>query len=163
MARTALKATTLSSRSLAVLAVLLGLVAAGLVGGATPAAAVELRSGSGNVYRALLVVPAGARVLAGIKRKNGYAPVTLDGTVGWVVVRRLAAVGGDPVGIGAAVVTVDLNLRAGFSGSHDVLRAMPVGSRVQTTDTSANGYRNVIRDGLVGWAFDAHRGPIGPR
>ncbi len=117
--------------------------------------ALNLREGPGTNYRVMLVMPAGAEALAGIERTNGFAPVTYNGTFGWAAAQYLVAAD-QPAPIGTGYTTVDLNLRAGPSSSHQVLRVMPQGSAAQTTNQVVNGYRYVIHQGLAGWAYDAY-------
>ena len=168
-------------RNVAFLALLLGLLAAGLVGAAAPAAArscdpcpmvtttsLNLRSGPGTTYEVRLVMPQGAEVLVGIERVNDFAPVTYNGTSGWAAAQYLTTAdtggnpGDSPVVIGSAVATVDLNLRAGPGTNHQVLRVLPRGATVQTTDFAAAGYRYVIHEGLSGWVAEQYLGTSVP-
>ena len=168
-------------RNVAFLALLLGLLAAGLVGAAAPAAArscdpcpmvtttsLNLRSGPGTTYEVRLVMPQGAEVLVGIERVNDFAPITYNGTSGWAAAQYLTTAdtggnpGDSPVVIGSAVATVDLNLRAGPGTNHQVLRVLPRGTTVQTTDFAAAGYRYVIHEGLYGWVAEQYLGTSVP-
>jgi uncharacterized protein YraI len=53
---------------------------------------------------------------------------------------------------GTANAAADLNLRAGPSTSHQVLRVIPAGGSVILGDGFQNGFRYVTYDGQAGWA-----------
>ncbi|MDP9362952.1 MAG: SH3 domain-containing protein [Chloroflexota bacterium] len=160
-------------RRLGLLAVALGLVLSVMLALPGPAgascgacgirttAAVNLRSGPGVSYPVLLVVPAGAEVLPYGDQANGYVQVDYVGTVGWVADAYLGTPPANypsdaPILIGTAVTTFDVNLRAGPSGDHEVLRVLPQGTAVQRTDFAVGPYRYVILGDVSGWVYDAY-------
>ena len=58
-----------------------------------------------------------------------------------------------------ALVLTDLNLRAGPGLTSDVVLVMPAGATVELTGARANGFAEVIYDGIAGWAFAAYLVP----
>lgn len=117
---------------------------------------------SSTIYRTALVATKGldisARVLADGTTYNRRA-----------IVRRAAGIGaaalaagaiGSTAGVrnagattfGTAKATVALNLRAGPSTSHQILRVIPAGADVVLGDGFQNGFRDVTYQGQAGWA-----------
>ena len=117
--------------------------------------ALNLRTGAGTSYRVVLVMPAGSTVTVTGPSVNGFAPIVYKGLYGWAYAAYLD-LGDGPDGGNIAVVTKNLNLRAGPSLSDRVLLVMPAGSRVTVSHDWANGFVSVHYNGTSGWAYAAY-------
>lgn len=123
----------------------------------------RLRSGPGTGYRTLAFLAKGTEVrfLADGGSANGYrwykVRVLATSKEGFVAASLLSApnggTGSDPVIVGSAVTTANVNLRSGPSTSHQVLRVVAKGSTVKISNTVQNGFRYVVFNGLAGWIF----------
>ncbi len=118
--------------------------------------ALNFRSGPGTSYAVITVIPVGGIVAHTGTITNRFYEVGYGGTYGWVHGDYLAPFGGgsDPVIVGSARTTDDLNLRSGPSTGHQVLRVVAAGTWVKASDTVQNGYRYVVHEGLAGWMAD---------
>jgi len=125
-------------------------------------AGARLRSGPGTGYSILASLSKGTEVryLADGGSANGYrwskVQVLATGKQGFVAASLLSAPdgSGDPVIIGTAKTTANVNLRSGPSTSNTVLKVVPTGSTVQISGQVQNGFRYVIISGLAGWISD---------
>lgn len=136
-------------------------------------AGARLRSGPGTGYSIIASLAKGTEVryLADGGSANGYrwykVRVLATGKEGFVAASLLSAPDAenpppsDPVIVGTARTTVNVNLRSGPSTSNSILRVVPAGTTVQISDTVRNGYRYVIHDGLAGWIADQYLGSGG--
>ena len=118
----------------------------------------RLRTGPGTRRRVILVMPAGSTVKDLGVSKNGFRNVSYKGTAGWASLDFLILSdgGSDPILLGDAVTTTSVNLRSGPSTSNQVLRVLAAGVVVTTSDTTQNGYRYVVHNGLPGWVYDTY-------
>ncbi len=121
----------------------------------------RLRSGPGTGYGVIASLAKGTEVryLADGGSANGYrwykVRVLATGKEGFVAASLLSTPGEgpgpDPVIVGTAKTTANVNLRSGPSTGNSVLRVVPVGATVQISNTVQNGFRYVIHNGLAGW------------
>jgi uncharacterized protein YraI len=137
---------------------------AGQTGPARATADLNLRAGPGTTYAIVRVIPNGAQVTLNGRMENGFQDVTYAGTPGWAHGDYLQALGGvTPTGFGT--VNSDLNLRAGPSTGHKVLRVIPAWSVVEVLGQAQNGFQYVAFQGQTGWAYGDYillnGGPIG--
>lgn len=124
----------------------------------------RLRSGPGTGYTILASLSKGTEVryLAYGGSANGYewhnVKVVSTGKEGFMASSLLSSPDGTgaPVITGSATTTAYVNLRSGPSTGHQVLRVVPYGASVQTSDTVQGGFRYVIHDGLAGWMSDQY-------
>lgn len=126
----------------------------------------RLRSGAGTGYSVLASLSRGTEVqyLADGGSANGYqwykVKVYATGREGFVASSLLSApdggVGQDPVVTGSATASTAVNLRSGPSTGHQILRVVPHGASVQTSNTVQNGFRYVVHNGLAGWMADQY-------
>jgi uncharacterized protein YgiM (DUF1202 family) len=120
---------------------------------------VRLRSGAGTGYGVVATLAKGTEVryLADGGTANGYrwykVLVLSTGKQGYVANNFLSAPDGSsaPVIIGTMYTTATVNLRSGPSTSNSVLKVVPANSSVQASDTTQNGFRYVVINGLAGW------------
>jgi len=127
-------------------------------------AGARMRSGPGTGYTVIASLAKGTEVryLADGGTANGYrwykVRVLATGKEGFVAAILLSApsggTGADPVIVGSATTTASVNLRSGPSTSNSVLRLVPKGAAVQSSNTVQNGFRYVIHNGLAGWIAD---------
>jgi D-alanyl-D-alanine carboxypeptidase len=125
---------------------------------------VRLRSGAGTNYGvvATLAKNTEVRYLADGGTASGYrwykVLVLSTGKQGYVATNFLSAPDGTtaPVIIGTMYTTANVNLRSGPSTSNSVLKVAPANSAVQASDTTQNGFRYVILNGLAGWISDSY-------
>jgi D-alanyl-D-alanine carboxypeptidase len=130
----------------------------------TVTANANFRTGPGTGYAVIAVIPKGATFTLNAREENNYYSATYKGTVGWVyapLVVKAGGTSGDPVIVGTAKTTANVNLRSGPSTSNSVLRVVPAGTTVQISDTVQSGFRYVILDGLAGWIADQYLGSGG--
>ena len=116
-------------------------------------ARVNVRSGPGTSYGIITVLAAGAIVAHTGKIVNRFYEVGAGHTYGWIHGDYLTRLSSDPVIVGSAVTTANVNLRSGPSTGHQVLRVVAKGSTVKITNTVQNGFRYVIHNGLAGWMY----------
>ncbi|HKG25756.1 MAG TPA: SH3 domain-containing protein, partial [Thermomicrobiales bacterium] len=123
-------------------------------GDTTTTSDLNLRAGPSTADEVLAVMPPGATVTFDGDPENGFYPVIYRGTSGWAYggYLDLGDDGGSTPAIGEAVVTSDLNLRAGPSTGDDVLDVMPPGATVEILGDPENGFYPVRIDGAAGWA-----------
>ncbi len=105
------------------------------------------------------VMPAGSVVTlaADGEAVNDFLPVNFEQDAGWAYLPFLADVArGDNL----AVVTTELNLRAGPSVDEDVLEVMPEGAEVRVagiaTDDEGDDWNRVYYDGTLAWALASY-------
>lgn len=122
-----------------------------VVGEATTAAAVNLRSGPGEEHTVLRVVASGAPLNVSNTVQNGFRYVVHRGLAGWVADRYIAWRGGNRT---VMTTIANLNLRAEAGTSADVLRVIPPDATVTALDEASNGFRKVIFDGDLGWVAE---------
>jgi uncharacterized protein YraI len=121
----------------------------------------NLRSAPGTRHGVIIVIPPKAIITLNAMEQNGFASANYDGYTGWVHRDYIVPAGfssGDPVFVGAARTTSDVNLRSGPGTGHQVLRVVPSGTWVDVSDTIENGFRYVVHDGLAGWMADRYLG-----
>jgi len=117
----------------------------------------NFRSGPGTSYPVIRIIPAGDIVAHTGTVKNNFFEVGYSGTYGWVHRDYLAPVsGGSPAIVGEAWTTAAVNLRSGPSTDHQVLRVVPNGSRIGTSNTVQNGFRYVSYQAQAGWMSEAY-------
>lgn len=124
----------------------------------------RLRSGAGTGYTILASLSKGTEVqyLAYGGSANGYewhkVKVVSSGKEGFIASSLLSMPdgGGSPVITGSATTTAYVNLRSGPSTGHQVLRVVPYGAAVQTSNTVQSGFRYVVHNGLAGWMSDQY-------
>lgn len=128
----------------------------------------RLRSGPGLGYGIIASLSRGteAQYISDGGWSDGYqwyqVKVYASGKTGYVASSLLSAPddgggsGQTPVITGSATASTSVNLRSGPSTGHQVLRVVPYGASVQTSDTVQNGFRYVVHDGLAGWMSDQY-------
>lgn len=105
------------------------------------------------------VMPAGSVVTlaADGEAVNDFLPVNFEQDAGWAYLPFLTDVArGDNL----AVVTTELNLRAGPSVDEDILDVMPEGAEVRVaglaTDDEGDDWNRVYYDGTLAWALASY-------
>ena len=125
---------------------------------------VNFRSGPGTSFDVLDVLATGTRVLVTSGASNGFYPVNIDGTSGWVFGDYLAPDDGNAADR-MATTTDDVNFRAGPSTSDDIMGELPVGSLVTLTGQASGDFLSVSFRGRDGWVaaqyLDAGDGDAG--
>jgi uncharacterized protein YraI len=118
----------------------------------------NLRTGPGTGYGIITVIRKGATFTINGRTENGFASITYQGRSGWVYAAFIVPAGdaGDPVIVGEARTTANVNLRSGPGTGHQVLHVVTAGTWVKTTETTQNGYRNVVHNGQAGWIADQY-------
>jgi uncharacterized protein YgiM (DUF1202 family) len=125
----------------------------------------RLRAGAGLSFAILDTLPEGTEVqyLGDGGSADGYqwyrVMDTRNGTPGYIASFLLSPPGvdyGDPQIVTTGITTDWVNLRSGPSTGHQVLRVVSVGSVVDLSDRSENGFRYVVHDGLAGWMYEAY-------
>jgi murein DD-endopeptidase MepM/ murein hydrolase activator NlpD len=141
----------------------------------------HLRSGPGESYDSLAVMPGGAQVnVTGPASANNWLPVQYNGQAGWADADYLTldpAGGADPQSAGSAstslmaaaanstpaqpstatVVPPDgLNLRGGPGTDNPIVTVIPGGASVNVTAASAGGWTPVSYNGSSGWVESAY-------
>jgi uncharacterized protein YgiM (DUF1202 family) len=114
---------------------------------------VNLRDGPSTADEVITVLLPGATVTITGDPKNGFYPVTYQGTDGWAYGGYLEIGDDDSPTVGEAEVDSALNLRAGPSTADDVLEVMPGGAMVEILGDPENDYYPVRYNGTSGWAF----------
>lgn len=103
-------------------------------------------------------MPKGAMITLQQRYQNGFYYVSYKGQLDWAhhdyIVK--ASTTPDPVIIGTARTTANVNLRSGPSTSHQILRVVASGATVQISNTVKNGFQYVSYQGQTGWMFDAY-------
>lgn len=123
-------------------------------GEAVVTANLNLRSGPGTSHSILRVIPKGSTVTTCDTGQVGFLTVGYNGTTGYASAEYLAPPGSapsPPQPSGTAKTTAGVDLRSGPSTTHQVLRVVPAGAPIATTETVQNGVRYVTHDGLPGW------------
>ena len=129
-----------------------------IVGSAVTTTALNLRSGPSTGHKVLQVVQAGVTVGTSNSVQNGYRYVAPpSGPAGWVVDGGLRPAGqpGQPSGE-TFTTTAALNLRAEPSTSSNVLLVMPSGAKVRATSKGSGSFRQVVYNGVTGWAHTSY-------
>jgi uncharacterized protein YraI len=119
----------------------------------------NLRSGPGTRHSVITVMPPKSIITLNAQEQHGYYSVNYDGRSGWAHRDYLVPAGlasEDPVIIGSARTTDDLNLRSGPGAGHQVMRVAAAGTWVEASDTVENGFRYVVHEGLAGWMADRY-------
>ncbi len=121
----------------------------------TTADGLNLRSGPGENYPIVIVMPAGAQVtVTGAVTPDNWLPVSYNGQTGWADAVYLAsappAAGATPQT--ATVLPADgLNLRNGPGTDQPVLIVIPGGATVTLLGGATNGWLPVSYGGRSGW------------
>ncbi len=88
-------------------------------------------------------MPKGAMITLQQRYQNGFYYVSYKGQLDWAhhdyIVK--ASTTPDPVIIGTARTTANVNLRSGPSTSHQILRVVSAGTTIQISGTVKNGFR----------------------
>jgi len=120
----------------------------------------NLRSGPGTSHSVLTIIPKGATFTLTAEEQNNFHSVTYQGTNGWVYAPLIVPAGEgsspDPTIVGEARASTAVNLRSGPGTSSKVFRVVPSGAAVQVSNTTRNGFRYVVHDGLAGWIADQY-------
>jgi D-alanyl-D-alanine carboxypeptidase len=106
----------------------------------------------------MAVIPKGSTFTLTGDTQNDFLGVSYHG-FGWVYGPLIVPAGqssGDPVVVGEARTSVNVNLRSGPSTGHAVLRVVSYGSAVNVSNTVQNGFRYVVHQGLAGWMADQY-------
>lgn len=125
----------------------------------------NLRAGPSTSDEILTVMQVGSLVQATGETRYGFARVRFNGISGWAASDFLNDGGPAPVpqepvgsgydpptpGSGIAVVTEDLNLRAGPSTNQRVLTVLSAGTKVQLSGSASNGFYRVHAGQRTGW------------
>lgn len=120
--------------------------------------ALNLRTGPSSSHKVILVMPKGATVTLQQRYENGYHYVSYKGQLGWAHHDYLVKFNdaNEPVIIGEAVTTSNVNLRSGPSTGQPVIRVIAKGVTVDITDRVQNGYRYIFMHfGPGGWVIDS--------
>jgi D-alanyl-D-alanine carboxypeptidase len=131
----------------------------------TVTANANFRSGPGTNHPVIAVIPRGATFTLNATEQNNFYGVNYKGTLGWVYAPLIVPAGSaspDPVIVGTAKTTANVNLRSGPSTGNAVLRVVPVGATVQISNTVQNGFRYVVHNGLAGWIAAQYLGSGAP-
>lgn len=118
----------------------------------------NFRAGPGTNHPVLAVIPKGSTFTLNGQNQNEFLGVNYHGA-GWVYSPLIVPAGqssGDPVVVGEARTSVNVNLRSGPSTGHSVLRVVVSGSAVNVSNTVQNGFRYVVHQGLAGWMADQY-------
>ena len=120
--------------------------------GATTAAIVadgplNLRSGPGNSFSVLALMPTGASLTITGALTKGYYPVEYNGTAGYAAAEFIQIVSTQ-----TATTTANLNLRAGAGTTFAVLLVIPNGATVTITGAAQSGFYPVTYSGTSGFA-----------
>ena len=125
----------------------------------TTTAALNLRKKANSTSTIIQVIPNGAAVIDyDGEVVNGYRSIDYGGSVGWVLNSYLVQGYQEPVIIGGAKTTSNVNLRKGPGSNFAVIKVVPKGTWVEITASVQNGFRKVLVDGYVGWISDAFLG-----
>ena len=127
-----------------------------VIGNAVTTVDLNLRSGPSSGNQVLRVMPQGSTVQITATVQNGFRYVIHNGLPGWAYADYLSQDPGTGQPATYKTTTVDLNLRAEPSTSAKVLAVMPSGSKVRSTDQLANGFRQVVFNGVTGWAWNSY-------
>lgn len=153
-------------------------------GAATVVESVNLRSGPGRDFDAIVVIDAGTQVEATGEIDGAYEKIIVGGREGWVrsiyvdrgpesrsdLLRQaeahaLAASAGRPLVVpGTDVMTdAEIVLRGGPSANTTKLAVVPVDSKLTLTGTQDGEFVEVIFDGKTGWVASAYVRQAVPR
>lgn len=130
----------------------------------TVSANANFRSGPGTTYSILGVVSKGATFQINGQVQNGYAGIIYNGKTGWVVASlvveagQTGQTGGAPTITGQSVTTATANLRSGPGTSYPVLKVVPAGTMIGTSETLQNDFRYVSVGGTGGWLYNVYSG-----
>jgi uncharacterized protein YraI len=113
---------------------------------------VNFRNGPGTTFDVLDVLAVGTRVLVTGGASNGFYPVEVAGSSGWVFGDYLAPDDGNSADT-MTTTTDEVNFRAGPSTSDEILSVLSAGSLVVLTGESSAGFRSVSFRGRDGWIF----------
>ena len=130
--------------------------------GATASSDVNVRTGPGSDYAAVSTLAPGTEMHVTGRDIDGYLPVSVDGTYGWVssdwvekgVVSLEQTAAPSQSGTATAVDTTEL--RAAPSSDGNVVGAIPAVSVVSLTGQAQDGYLQVEFNGQEGWADAAY-------
>ncbi len=125
----------------------------------------NLRIGPSSGHRAILVLPAGAKITVTGTSSNGYLAIIYGGYSGyahrdWIrtgstpppVAPAPTAVPSKPATTGTGKVTEALNLRSQASTSSGVIMVMPAGATVTLTGRTSGDFLQLKYSGKTGWA-----------
>lgn len=125
----------------------------------------RIRAGAGLSFAILDTLAEGTEVqyLGDGGSADGYdwrkVMVVSNGLQGYIAAFLLSPPGvdyGDPQIVTTGITTDWVNLRSGPSLGHQVLRVVSVGSVVDLSDRSENGFRYLVHNGLAGWMYEAY-------
>jgi uncharacterized protein YraI len=114
---------------------------------------VNLRSGPGTNYGAILVIPADANVDVYDEYANDFWLVRYQGQFGYVHSNFLTSSGSSPANY--LMTTTALNLRDQPSTAGQILKVIPAGAQVVADSAISNGYRAITYGQISGWVLAA--------
>ncbi|GAA4473534.1 hypothetical protein GCM10023190_05730 [Enteractinococcus fodinae] len=101
-------------------------------------------------------LPSGTRVTTSNRALNGWWEVTINGTTGWIAHRHFTRYY-DTISSGLIYQAKDNTvLRARPTSKSDILRGLPSGTRVTTSNRALNGWWEVTINGTTGWIAHRH-------
>lgn len=120
----------------------------------------NFRSGPGMSHSVITVIPKGATFTLTDEKKNNFYGAIYEGTRGWVYAPLVIAAGDasdtDPAIVGEARARINASLRSGPCADARVCHVVPAGEAVQVSNTTRNGFRYVVHNGVAGWMADRH-------
>lgn len=120
----------------------------------------NFRSGPGMSHPVITVIPKGDTFTITAEEQNNFCGVMYQGTRGWVYAPLIHAAGSvteeDPAIVGEARARINASLRSGPGTDHKVCHVVPAGAAVHVSNTTRNGFRYVVHNGLAGWLADRH-------
>ena len=128
-------------------------------GGYRTTTSLNLRASASTSSKVLAVMPKGTVVGVTGSAKNGFLPVTWNGTSGWAYEDYLEFFYDSapfPEIIGTATTTTSVNMREGSSTGYRVLHVLAKGTTVSITSVVKNGYRQVVVGNQEGWIYDIY-------
>jgi uncharacterized protein YraI len=120
------------------------------LGNATTTDDVSLRDGPSTADAVIDLLETGSRVLVTGGARNGFYPVDVSGTSGWVSGDYLAPDGGN-AGDTMALTTDEVNFRAGPSTADGVLDVLSIGELVVLTGKTKANFLSAMVGGNSGW------------
>ena len=115
--------------------------------------AVNLRSGPGTNYGAILLIPADSNVDVYDEYANSFWLVRYQGQFGYVHSIFLTSSGSSPANY--LMTTTALNLRDQPSTAGKILKVVPAGAQVVADSAISNGYRAITYGQISGWVLAA--------
>ncbi len=121
---------------------------------ATTTDVVNLRAAPSTDGEVLATVPGGRRITLTGAAENGFLPALHGGREGWIAADLVIDDRGEPA-IGSRTTEV-VNLRAGPSGTDEVIAVLPAAQSLRRTGEPVAGYVPVVVDGIAGWVAAAY-------